>query len=108
MGHQLKSYNVNPPGNYSYEQTQGIPRRFGAQPVIEGIVKTVSNFRIANKLQRASLAECLEDVDRYTCARLHNNPDYCWDCPQSFEESHKSHLFVKPSCASCGTVANPQ
>ena len=103
MAFQLKNYNNNPPGNFCYEQTTGIRYSFRADVGIEQLVKAVSAFRIANHLPRGSLAETLEDVDRYNCARLGNNPDYCWDCPQNFTDSHQSHPFVKAACATCGT-----
>lgn len=99
----LKNYNVNPPGNFMYEQGQGIHHRFRPNPVIEQLVKEVSEFRIANHLPRASLAETLEDVDRYQCARLNNSENWCWDCPDSFERTHQNHPFITKSCTTCGT-----
>jgi hypothetical protein len=99
----LKSYQNPLPNNYSYEQTKGIRHRFPASPIIEELVKAVSDFRIANNLPRASLAECLEDVDRYQCATRNNDGRYCWDCPEPFEKIRQLHRFVSQGCASCGT-----
>jgi hypothetical protein len=101
---QLKNYNTNPPGNFSYEQKSGIHHIFRAQPVIEQLVKDVSSFRIANNLPRGSLAETLEDVDRQNCDRLGNNPAWCWNSEDTFDKTHSSHPFVKTFCATCGTV----
>lgn len=100
---QLKTYNTNPPGNFVYVQTEGISHRFPASPTIEHLVKDVSAFRIANNLPRASLAETLEDVDRFQCARLENSSSWCWQCAESFEQSHHNHPFFAKACASCGT-----
>ena len=103
----LKSYNNTLPNNYGYTQTTGIHHRFANNPVIEEVVKAVSAFRIANRLPRASLAETLEDVDRYNCAVRNNSPEYCWDCPDSFEGVRANHRFVTQGCATCGTVITP-
>ena len=104
----LKSYNNPLPNNYVYEQTEGIRHHFAASPIIEELVKAVSDFRIANNLPRASLAECLEDVDRYQCATRNNDGRYCWDCPESFEQIRQQHRFVKQGCpGGCGTPVTP-
>ena len=97
----LKSYSNPLPNNYVYEQNG---HSFKANPIIEEVVKDVSNFRIANNLPRASLSECLEDVDCYNCAIRKNDGRFCWDSPESFERIHKDHRFVKQNCAGCGTV----
>lgn len=99
----LKSYNNPLPNNYFYEQTEGIRHSFRASPIIEEVVKSVSAFRIANNLSRGSLAECLEDVDRYQCAARNNDGRYCWDCPEPFEKIRQFHRFVEKGCATCGT-----
>ena len=99
----LKSYNNPLPNNYGYTQTVGIYHRFATNPIIEEVVKAVSAFRIANHLPRASLAESLEDVDRYQCAVRNNNPEYCWECSESFERARANHRFVSASCGTCGT-----
>jgi hypothetical protein len=101
----LKSFNQPIPGNYFYVQRHGIYHTFPAVPFIEEVAKSVSSFRIANKLPRANLAECLEDVDQFNCEVRNNDPKYCRQCAeeQTFESIHANHPFVKKSCASCGT-----
>jgi hypothetical protein len=104
----LKSYSNPLPNNYVYTQTEGIHHRFGSNPIIEEVVKAVSNFRIANNLPRASLSECLEDVDLYNCAVRNNDERWCWNCPETFERIHKDHRFVAQGCpGGCGTVISP-
>ena len=99
----LKSYRNPIPGNYSYAQTEGIIHEFAAQPEIESVAKSVSAFRIANKLPRASLSESFKDVSQYQCQRLGNDPNYCFECPDGeFESHHRNHPLFSPPCATCG------
>jgi hypothetical protein len=97
----LKSLNRPIPGNYYYVQTEPYFKT-PANPLVEEPAKSLSSFRIANKLPRASLAESLEDVIFFTCARLQNNESYCFDCDHSFETHYAAHHFIKKNCASCG------
>ena len=99
----LKSYSNPLPNNYVYEQTEGVRHRFGANPIIEEVVKAVSSFRIANNLPRSSLCECLEDVDRFNCAVRQNDERFCWNCSEPFDRVHQNHHFIKQNCAGCGT-----
>ena len=99
----LKSY-ANPlPNNYVYTQTVGIVHQFTPNPIIEEVVKAVSDFRIANRLPRASLAETLEDVDRFQCYVRKNDERWCWNCQETFERVRQNHRYVNMSCGSCGT-----
>jgi hypothetical protein len=71
---------------------------------VDEVAKALSSFRIANKLPRAGLAESLEDVDTFTCARLQNSPVHCFDCQNSFEVQHANHRFIARGCpGGCGT-----
>lgn len=108
LGHVwiLKTYFDPLPNNYVYEQTQGIRHKFPANPIIEEVVKKVSDFRIANNLPRASLSECLEDVDRHNCAMRNNDERWCWNCAESFERVHQNHRFIAQGCAGCGQVVS--
>jgi hypothetical protein len=99
----LKSYENPLPNNYVFTQTTGIVHQFSASPIIDEVVKAVSNFRIANNLPRASLAETLEDVDRFNCAVRNNDERWCWNCPGTFESVRKNHRFITASCLTCGT-----
>lgn len=101
----LKSFNNPLPNNYAYTQTEGIRQVFTPSPIIEILVKSVSAFRIANNLPRASLAETLEDVDCYQCAIRNNNRDYCREC-DNYAKARSEHRFVKTSCETCGTPVN--
>ena len=72
---RLKTYEVTPPGGYPYREDDG--RKFAASPMIEDTAKSVASYRAANNRPRASVREALEDVDRYTCQRLGNMPQWC-------------------------------
>jgi len=103
---RLRSYDANPPGNFPYVQTQGIKHEFTAEPVIEAQAKIVSSFRAANALPRASVKECLEDIDHYTAARLGCHRS--WTVPINSPAEEKtvalpqSHPLVTKPCRGCG------
>lgn len=102
----LKSYKSPLPGNYSYIQTDGIRCEFKAQPFIEEIAKSVSLFRRANKLPRATMNESLEDVDIYNCAIRGNSPEYCFEA-DSFLAARAGHPWFRQDCPTCGTKIQP-
>ena len=105
MACKLRSYDVNPPGGYSYQQTQGIARAFPSEPLIEALAKNISAFRTGNNLPRASILECLEDADRYNCARLGCNKAWCVDIGSATgiqtTSINPTHPLVAP-CKGCG------
>lgn len=103
----LKNYNQPIPNNYFYVQRHGIYQTFAANPIIEEVAKAVSAFRIANKLPRASLAESLEDIDRFNCEVRNNDERWCRKCADEtpFEQIRPTHRFVRQSCATCGKAA---
>jgi len=109
---RLRSYDINPPGNFFYVQTQGIKHVFASHPIIEGLAKEVSSFRAANKLPRASVQQALEDVDHWNAARLgcHNS----WTVPiNSVAETKTTAMpvsspYVTKPCKGCGaTIFTP-
>ena len=105
MTYRLRSYEAPLPGNYPYEQTEGIHRRFAAQPIIEAQAQIVSTFRKANGLPRASIGECLQDVDSYQCQRLGNHPTWCTSCDPNSPRPVAmlpSNPNIAPPCAGCG------
>jgi hypothetical protein len=103
----LKTYNSAPPGSYHYEQTDEIRHSFKQRPVIEDLAKAVSNFRIGNKLRRASLGESLEDIDTFICGQLKNNPQFCRETDSTFTEARSTHPFFQANCPTCGTPVKP-
>lgn len=96
----LISYTPFPPGQFPYVQTEGIVKKFQGDCDINMQAKRVYDFRKGNNLPRASLNEALEDIDRYTCQRLGNDPQYCRDTEQSFQTIHPP--LAKSGCATCG------
>lgn len=101
---RLRSYDLNPPGNYPYEQTTGIYHQFPALPLIEAQATTVQQFRAGNGLPRASFLECLEDVDSYQCQRLGNPTRFCveTDAAQPIVALNESSPAIAPPCRGCG------
>lgn len=100
---RLRTYDVSPPGGYPFHEEGPKPRSFHAEPVIEAQARTLLGYRKGNSLPRASYAECLQDVDRYTCKRLGNNPLFCVSC-----ESNSTAIAVAANapglqpCSGCG------
>ncbi len=105
MSHRLRSNQASPPGGFPYYQGGDKPHKFTSVPVIEDQAKAVSSYRTANNLPRASLEETLIDVDRYTCARIGNNPRFCIPCGENDPVS--SAVTAPPpvgGCKGCGAV----
>jgi hypothetical protein len=104
MKYRLRSYELTPPGGYPYAQTEGIPRQFPSQPLIEAQAQMVASFRRANKLPRATALEALQDIDCYTCQRLGNMPGFCvaTDQPTPVVALNQTSPIVAPGCGGCG------
>lgn len=98
----LKSLNSPIPENYYFKQDEP-PFQTIATPLIEVAARSLSDFRIANRLGRASLSESLQDVIQFTCKRFNNSPTYCFDCQTDFETHHANHPYVKKACSTCGS-----
>lgn len=102
--YRLRSYDQSPPGGFPYEQTQGIYKKFRAEPLIEAIARNVAAWRQANNLPRSSLRESLEDVDQYQCRRLGNPGNFCVSCDGNTTAvalNNTSPMIAKP-CGGCG------
>lgn len=96
--YRLKSHLNAPPGQFRYEQTEGIYRKFESSPLIDQLAKSVADFRAGNGLSRARYEEALEDVDFYNCQRLGFMERWCYNTDRPFVETS-----VKPKgCGTCG------
>lgn len=84
MKYQLVNYLNVPPGEYIYEQTQGIRRKFPSSPLVESLATTVADFRKANNLSGATFDQAYEDIVQYTCIRLGGNRKWCLPVGQVF------------------------
>lgn len=100
---RLKSYDARPSGNcYAYQQTEGISRWFPPEPMPEAQATLVSAFRRGNGLSRASLRECLEDVDSYNAnIVLRCNPQWTIPCDTPGVALGESSPMLHP-CKGCG------
>ena len=103
---RLLNYDGPIPGNYPYVQTEGIHRDFSALPIIESQAQTVSEFRRGNSLPRASVRECLEDVDHYNAQRLgcHRSWTVAIDAQTGARTValNPTHPIMAPPCNGCG------
>jgi hypothetical protein len=100
--YRLKSYDVSPPGGYPFQDAGG--RKFPAQPLIEAQAQEVSAWRTRNGKPRASVKECLQDVDHYQCQRLGNMRTFCIACDGTAAAMalNQSSPIVAPPCNGCG------
>lgn len=68
--------NELPPGGFSYIQTD-TGMRFDGMRSFKEVCIEIKKHRLANNLKRASMTEIAEDLDKYTCGRLGNDPRWC-------------------------------
>ena len=99
MAFRLISHAKCPPGEFFYEQTEGIQKMFSRSPDIKIVAGRVFNFRFRNKLPRADFHQCLEDIDNYTVTRLKSDPAWCFNTEMSYGESHPP--IGGGSCGTC-------
>lgn len=76
-------------------------RIFGPSPLIEEPAKSLSAFRRANNIPRSGLAECIEDISLYTCARIGGMSTWCFDSEKSFNQISPVPIAPAP-CSGCG------
>lgn len=102
--HVLRSFDINPPGNYFYLQTQGLRREFGPSPDIIALGNEVYQFRKGNDLQRATLKESIDDISCYVCFCLGGMSSYCVPInnPNTALALNASSPVVAPPCSGCG------
>lgn len=98
----LKSQRKAPPGNFLYEQTEGIYKKFDATPLLDDLARVVTKFRKGNNLPRANLEKVLQEVEQYNCARLGNNPRYCYDTERPYVEVSPIAKRASGGCGGCG------
>ncbi len=80
-------------------------------PVIEDIARSLSAYRRGNGKPRSSVAECMQDVDMFQCARLNCDQRYC--VSTSPKAGADPHIALSPSspvlntgpCKGCGVPA---
>lgn len=101
MAWRLINHRVCPPGEFIYEQTEGVRRKFPAGPDIEALARVVAEFRQANKVPRGTFAAALEDIDAYTCQRIGNHRDWCYNTDRSYAETTPA-ARPQGGCGGCG------
>lgn len=84
---RLKRHDQAPPGEYPYEQTVGLRKKFPKTVDIYGQAQAVADFRKGNNLPRGTFEEALQDIDEYTCVRLGNMPRWCRDSQKPYAET---------------------
>ena len=97
---RLISHLKAPPGEFRYEQTDGIQRKFPRTPLIRNLANQVLDFRRGNNLPRADFASVVEEIDAWNCRRLGNDPHWCYDSEKNYAAT--SPLLKKSGCSTCG------
>lgn len=67
------------------------------------IAKEMMDFLKANKLPRSSFAECVSVIDSFTCTRLGNDKQWCYDTDKAVAATSPTVLGAQGKCSSCGT-----
>jgi hypothetical protein len=107
MSFRLRSYDVNPPGGFCFQEP-GFARQ--CLPMIDDIARNLSAFRKGNGRPRSSIQECLRDVDSYQCQRLGNNGTWCIESGKNAAGTlnpvalSANAPLVAPPCHGCGVV----
>lgn len=99
---RLITYSKCPPGEFYFVQTEGVYKKFTPTPEILSLAQHVGLFREANQLPRSTLPEALEDIDSFTCARLNNDPRWCYETDVPFSQLTPAALATPQPCATCG------
>lgn len=98
----LKSHTKHPPGGFPYKQYDKagkVVRTFDGNVVasVEAQAEEVRVFRMANPHLEASTdrEDCINDVDDYQCARLHNDKKWCMAPEQAARYAQKKTLMQR-------------
>lgn len=73
---------------------------FGPDPIPNTVAASLHLFREANNLPRSSEAECLADIDAFTCVRLGGVGIWCFESAITQEQIVAS--YQPTGCRSCG------
>jgi hypothetical protein len=95
-----------PPGGYRYREVAlnwEMPQAI-AMLGLDDAVKALQMVRAQNPASGLSplYADCLEAVQRYTCARLNNDPRWCGLPPAEAQKIDRSQAVSGRRCHSCG------
>lgn len=76
--------------------------QFGPSPLINQVAKDLMAFLKANKLPRSSFAECVQLIDSYTCTRIGNKKQFCYDTEKRVADTSPTVMAAQGKCGSCG------
>jgi hypothetical protein len=99
---RLKNPTLCLPGDYRYTQTEGLTHKFEPTVSIKDQAAKVRDFRVGNKLPRATYNEAIEDIDRFNCQRFHCDKRWCFDDDQIGHSTPYESPVTKKPCAGCG------
>lgn len=94
----LISYDKVPPGQFWYQDPQRV-KPFQSTPLIGSLIQRVADFRAGNGYERAKDQEVLEDIVAFTCARLNNNQQWCYDTKKTAQQVFTP---APKGCRGCG------
>lgn len=92
---------IFPPGGYPFFQPE-TDYKFKGMTDFETQARLISAHRKGNNLARSTLAECLEDLDAYTCARIGNDPRFCYTMTPNQRPTAAVVRSVQAKCGGCG------
>lgn len=97
---KLFQFTPFPPGGFPYEQTfNGKTYKWPDEGLdIEQQSARILQFRRANRVPRRTLAEVIEDLSEFTCARLGNDPTWCGNG----RRTAKVQRVERRGCGGCG------
>jgi hypothetical protein len=78
----LKTRQGFPPGHWQYMQMETGWVLQGGQ-TFQSAVRLIANHRAGNNLPRSDFNAAADDLDTYTCYRIHHDPDYCLPDPNA-------------------------
>lgn len=95
----LKRTDKFPPGGFPFFQPEtGV--HFKNMTDFETQARQIAVHRRGNNLPRATLEECMVDLDAYTCARIGGDPKYC--CSDNSKVTEQAVTRIVRKCGGCG------
>ena len=76
--------------------------QFGPSPLIDQVAKELDAFYRANKVASPGFGALVEMIDSYTCTRLGNSSQFCYDTEKRVSQTSPTVLAAQGKCSGCG------
>jgi len=75
----LRSLTTVPPGGWRLTQMlpDGTEKKFSSMGLVWEFAETIADFRKGNGLPNATAREVVHEIEKQTCARIHDDPSWC-------------------------------